>query len=109
MSPTDGEGAGRANNPPGDNMPNLHPSIVQIMRGVLCAYHICWRPPEPEDFALDACLDDLGFDNLDRQTLAVTLDEHFDIYLPDDALAGWERVADVVASVEALLAAKEAA
>ena len=38
----------------------------------------------------------------------MTLDEHFDIYLPDDALAGWERVADVVASVEALLAAKEA-
>ena len=89
-------------------MPNLHPSIVQLMRGVLCAYHICWRPPEPEDFALDTCLDDLGFDNLDRQTLAVALDEHFGTYLPDDAIAGWERVADVVASVEALLAAKEA-
>ena len=82
-------------------MPDLHPSIVQLMRGVLCAYHICWRPPEPEHFALDACLDDLGFDNLDRQTLAVALDEHLGTYLPDAVIEGWHTVGDVVASVEA--------
>jgi hypothetical protein len=39
--------------------------------------------------------------NLDRQTLAVALDEHFGTYLPDAVIEGWHTVGDVVASVEA--------
>lgn len=84
---------------------DLPAEITTIMRATIEAHHICWRAPEIEE---ESSLEDIGFDHLDRMTLACRIDEHFDIYLPDEAIAGWERVADVIASVEALLAAKEA-
>lgn len=84
-------------------MPDLTPEITTIMRAVIEAHHICWRAPEIEP---DAMLADIGFDALDRLSLACALDEHFGIYLSDDAICGWERVADVIASVAAMVGEK---
>ena len=68
--------------------PSLPPEIMTIMRAVIEAHHI--------------------FEHLDKMSLACRLDEHFDIYLPDEAIAGWERVADVIASVRGLISDREA-
>lgn len=86
-------------------MPNLPPEIMTLMRAVIEAHHICWRAPEIEE---ESSLEDIGFDHLDKMSLACRLDEHFDIYLPDEAIAGWERVADVIASVRGLISDREA-
>ena len=53
-------------------------------------------------------LDDLGFDNLDRQSLACDLDEHFGIEISDQALIDWIFVADVARTVAELTARKTA-
>lgn len=86
-------------------MPNLPPEIMTLMRAVIEAHHICWRAPEIEE---ESSLEDIGFDHLDKMSLACALDEHFDIYLPDEAIAGWERVADVIASVRGMISDREA-
>ena len=79
-------------------MSDLPAEITTIIRATIEAHHICWRPPEIED---ESSLDDIGFDHLDKMSLACALDEHFDIYLPDAVIEGWHTVGDVVASVEA--------
>lgn len=86
-------------------MSDLSAEITTIIRATIEAHHICWRAPEIEE---DSSLDDIGFDHLDKMSLACALDEHFEIYLPDEAIAGWERVADVVASVRGLISDREA-
>lgn len=80
-------------------MPDPTSDITTIIRAVIEAHHICWRAPEIEP---DSMLADIGFDALDRVSLACALDEHFEIELPDAMIESWERVADVIASVEAL-------
>jgi len=80
-------------------MTNSTADITTIIRAVIEAHHICWRAPEIEP---DSMLADIGFDALDRVSLACALDEHFEIELPDVVIESWERVADVIASVEAL-------
>jgi len=82
-------------------MTNSTADITTIIRAVIEAHHICWRAPEIEP---DSMLADIGFDALDRVSLACALDEHFEIELPDVVIESWERVADVIASVEALAA-----
>jgi len=86
-------------------MTNSTADITTIIRAVIEAHHICWRAPEIEP---DSMLADIGFDALDRVSLACALDEHFEIELPDVVIESWERVADVIASVEALAAQGEA-
>lgn len=44
--------------------------------------------------------EDLGLNSLDAVDLALKLEDEFDIELPDDELAGFETVGDVVAAVE---------
>lgn len=45
---------------------------------------------------------ELGFDSLDRQTLACELDEAFDIECRDDQVARWHTAIDVARTVAAL-------
>lgn len=52
--------------------------------------------------------DDLGLDNLDRQSLACDLDEHFAIEIPDQALTEWVFVTDVAQTVAKLTESKPA-
>lgn len=86
-------------------MPDPTADITTILRATIEAHHICWRAPEIEE---ESSVEDIGFDHLDKMSLACRLDEHFDIYLPDEAIAGWERVADVIASVRGLISDREA-
>lgn len=53
--------------------------------------------------------EDLGFDSLDRQSLACELDLELQIEIPDDDLVAWETLGDVVATVDRLLSAGRAA
>lgn len=45
---------------------------------------------------------ELGFDSLDRQTLACELDEAFDIECRDDQVARWHTAIDVARTAAAL-------
>lgn len=47
--------------------------------------------------------DDLGVNSLDRVCIASALDEEFDIETPDDDVAKWETVGDIVATVRNLV------
>lgn len=47
----------------------------------------------------DHLFDDLGFDSLDRVTVAIELEEELDIDLPDHVVARWFTVADIIRSV----------
>lgn len=42
---------------------------------------------------------DLKLDGLDRQSIALQLDEHFGIEIRDEQLEGWQTVGDIVATV----------
>lgn len=56
---------------------------------------------EIEDAAADAYLaDDLGSDPYDLESLAVTLNEEFDIRLSEDDIDSWETVSDIIAAVQ---------
>jgi acyl carrier protein len=48
----------------------------------------------------DALLDDIGLDGLDRQILAMDLEDLFQIEINDTTLEQWRTIADVVATVE---------
>lgn len=77
--------------------------VATIIRGILYAHCI---DPAADEIQPESYLRELGLDCLDLQSLACALDEHFEIYLSDDAIAGWERVADVIASVQVLMREK---
>lgn len=47
--------------------------------------------------------DDLGFDSLDRQELALLVEENFAVQLADDQPEKWKTVADVCADVQKLV------
>lgn len=53
---------------------------------------------EPEVLLSDGLLADA----IDRQTIACHLDETYQIELSDEAVASWQAISDVIASVEAL-------
>lgn len=62
----------------------------------------------PETISLEARLEDLKVDSLDRITLLFELEKAFDIAIPDEQLAEVRTVADMVAGVERLVAARKA-
>jgi acyl carrier protein len=51
---------------------------------------------------------DLGLNSLDAVSFVLQIEEDFDITVDDEEVAGLERVADVVAAIEAKLAAASA-
>ena len=54
-----------------------------------------------EDITMDAVLiDDLGADSLDAVELCMTIEEAFDITIPEDKIADLKTVKDIVEFVE---------
>lgn len=53
--------------------------------------------------------EDLQFDSLDRQSLAVELDHEFHIEIPDNDLADWQTLGDVTATIDRLLSERRTA
>ncbi len=49
-------------------------------------------------------VDDLGMDSLDAVELNMALEEEFDISIPDEVLAGFETVEDVVKYIDSVKA-----
>ncbi len=70
--------------------------ILSIVAAAIAHRH--WLRPMP-DVTLDSDLRELGCDQIDRLCIACAVEEEFGIKLPDAVVEGWERVADVVASV----------
>lgn len=46
--------------------------------------------------AEDARFKDIGIDSLDKQDLGMSLEDAFDVEIPDDVAAGFERVSDPI-------------
>lgn len=51
----------------------------------------------------DTMLADVDCDPLDRLCISVLVEEEFEIAIPDAAIEGWERVADIVRTVRELV------
>lgn len=60
------------------------------------------RYPQMPLLTADSALDERWFEPVDRQSVAMALDETFGIELPDRDVESWASVADVVASVARL-------
>lgn len=52
----------------------------------------------------DDLFDDLGLDSLDRETVAISLEERFGADLPSSVTAKWRTVGDIMRAVEAFAA-----
>lgn len=55
---------------------------------------------EPEHIRDEAWLIEYGLDSVRSMELIITLEEHFDILIPDEAIARLQTVADVVKLIE---------
>lgn len=56
---------------------------------------------DPESITLDTRIkEDLGADSLDILQIVMTVEEEYGITIPDDDLAGFETVGDIVAYFE---------
>lgn len=74
--------------------------IPALIAQTLAAMHPIRELPEvTPDSDLAA---DLGCDEIDRLCIMCAIDEAYGIELPDAAIAGWQTVRDVAASVEAM-------
>lgn len=64
---------------------------------------------DPADVEMAASLDDLNIAPHEREDMAMVLEEIYGMEIPDDALAGFATVEDVVGYVEDHLATEEEA
>ena len=64
---------------------------------------------DPSVISPETSFDELQIDSLDKINLSFEVEEHFHIAIPDDSLNSLRTVGDVIAGVERLLAAKDAA
>lgn len=70
---------------------SITPTIIAIIGPLLI---VPVRSIEP-----DTLIDDLGLDGLDRQTIALELDEAYRIEISDATLENWQTIADIEATV----------
>jgi acyl carrier protein len=63
--------------------------------------HICMI--EPDQIKADAWLIEYGLDSIRSMELVIALEEHFEIELPDEAIARLQTVADVIKLIESQL------
>ena len=71
------------------------PDPLETLRAVIAAATTFDQPFEPATL-----LDDLGLDGLDRQCIAMELENRLDIRICDTTLEQWRTIADVIATME---------
>ena len=57
-------------------------------------------------FGPDTLLDDIGMDSLEVLSVAMDLEEHYDLFIPDEDINAFARVGDIAAYLEQALASK---
>jgi|GEM_PF-2749558 len=71
------------------------PDPLETLRAVIADVTICDQP-----FEAATLIDDLGLDGLDRQCIAMELEDQLDIRISDTTLEQWRTIADVIATME---------
>lgn len=71
--------------------------------------HVGGMDTDHEIWAHDRFDEDLNFDSLDKQELAINLEECFDLALPEEQVSQWRTVADAIGTLGAALAHREGA
>lgn len=71
------------------------PDPLQTLRTVIPSVTGCTQPFDPATL-----IDDLCLDGLDRQVIAMELEDRFGIEIGDNALEQWRTIADIIATVE---------
>ncbi|MDD2361585.1 MAG: phosphopantetheine-binding protein [Oscillospiraceae bacterium] len=70
--------------------------VFKYLKSLLVEQYAC----EEEDIELTSSLYDLNITDEDKADIAFNLTEHYGIEIPDELIAEFETVEDVVASVE---------
>jgi acyl carrier protein len=73
-------------------------NALALIRAELCAIKPLHAMSDAQ--ASDHLMDDLDFDALDRDTLAIRLEERLGCEFSDMTVAKWQTVANVIAAVE---------
>ncbi len=71
-------------------------TVFEYVRGFLCERTGC----DYEDVCLAATFDELNVADFEREALALLLEERYETEIPDDELAQFDTVEDLVGFVE---------
>lgn len=77
--------------------------VLDVLTDLFCEKYGC----DPEDVEMAASLDDLNIAPHEREDMAMILEEMYNMEIPDDVLADFETVEDVVGYVEDRLVAED--